>query len=320
MANNRRWTRLVALLLGAACTNANEVTTPNLRYGPPGDGGGEETGFGNNLSVPVIFVDGKNLAGGTITDAASTGLRPNLTQAALASGITTLPWFHTENTPDLGAYYCQNTANTWMAQWAVGTGTSLDVKSFWGDNLTAQKWNINSVIRVETNLQPAVAQTLLGYNMPYAYGTKNSEIKCTDGTSAPMTPYVYTHNACLKIEKIDAPKPIDPVFFNGCVNDAVPDGPGGYAAEVNVSGLVTYGYNWMLGQDTRFTAAEKAGLWRLTYSVAAPGLATIVPPADLGGRYGTPVVGPGNQTSLEIVVSSNKSKKPTSPGGGGGQH
>ena len=86
--------------------------------------------------------------------------------------------------------------------------------------------------------------------------------------------------------------------------------------EVNISGLVTYGYNWMLGQDTRFTAEQKAGTWRLTYYVLVDGKANIVGPADAGGRYGTPIVGPGNQTSLEIVVSSSKSKKPTNPGGG----
>lgn len=324
MPGRTGWRWLAALLLMAACADSsNDVVSPSFKYGPPGGGGGGgDEGFGSNLSVPVIFVDNLNLAGGTVIvgDEASTGLRPNGDQAALAAGITALPWFYVGNTPDLGEdYFCQRTENTWMAQWAIGNGAPMDVKSFWGDNLTSQQWNINAQVRVEVNLQPVTDPGMTGYNMPYAYGTKNSEIKCTDGTTAVMPSYVYTHHACLRIEKITDPKPADPVFFDGCVDDEVPDGPGGYAAEVNVSGLVTYGYNWTLGSDTRFTAEQKAGTWRLTYYVESPGLANIVPPADAGGKYGTPVVGPGNQTSLEIVISSNKSKKPANPGGGGGE-
>ncbi len=313
----------VAVACGAPETNPSDVVLPSYKYGPPdgrGGGGGETESWGNNLSVPVIFAEGKNLAGGDVVagNAASTGLRPTGSQAPLAAGIGALPWFWGGNVEDLPGVYLQNTENTWMADWAVGSGASFPVLSYWGDNLTAQTWSINSVIRVEVNLKPSAWPTPMhGFLMPYASGTKSAEIKGTNGATAVMDPYVYSRYACLTIEKLDGSNAGD-VAFDGCVDDAVADGPGGYAAEVNVSGLVTYGYNWMLAQDRTMSPAEKAGTWRLTFRIKTPnGKANIVAPADVGGRYGTPVVVPAsNLTYLDIVISSNQSKKPENPGKG----
>ncbi|HEX5819098.1 MAG TPA: hypothetical protein VFY20_09480, partial [Gemmatimonadales bacterium] len=208
----RTWAWLAAACMIAACDGSGGTTAPDLQAARPGGGGGGgETVWGNNLSVPVIFASGVGITGTTIStaDVTTTGLRPNNTQIQYAPLYSALPWDRL-TLPTIGGYYCQNTENTWMAEWLNNTagGADIPANAFWGDNLTNQQWNVSSVIRVETELQPTTIPTdLEGFNMPYASGSNKNEIKCTDGTtfstSTAAPPTIFTATARLTIEKLD---------------------------------------------------------------------------------------------------------------------
>jgi hypothetical protein len=296
--------------------------------------------WGNNLSVPVIFASGVGVTGTVIStaDVTTTGLRPNNTQLQYAPLYSELAWSRL-TLPTIGGYYCQNTENTWMAQWTNNTvgGADIPANAFWGDNITNQQWNVSSVIRVETELQPQTIPTdLEGFNMPYASGSNKNEIKCTDGstflTSTVAPPTIFSATARLTIQKLEGQGgAVACTYFDGSTADKFGnDGPGFYGAEVNVSGKVMYGYNWMLNRTLPASCAgqAKAGWWRLTFWVddTRTGVAsgnTYQGNVDIAGtdvgatKFQPELCAVGNCTVLDIEVRDGRSKKPTNPGGGG---
>lgn len=135
--------------VGEGAVSAEDDATPTS---PTGD-----TGYGNNLSVPIVFADGVGVTGGLITlsgdyEDTLSGLRPTATELPTISSMPSL------NDADLlrsgGVdYYVQKNASTWQASWTSTPGVPQKVVVDWGDNLrTASLTTGMSLIRVETNL------------------------------------------------------------------------------------------------------------------------------------------------------------------------
>jgi hypothetical protein len=324
---------------------------------PGGVPGGEEDGaFGSNLAVPLIFAEGYGLGGLPVMDEtggklyANTGLRnsatpPNPFWSALFSDIYLL---------DGTSYYMQKTSSTWQADWRSGAGTPQAVTIDWSDNITGHGWNTTSVIHVENVLYQAPVDEvgnpvdlMNSYVMTHLFGARYSEKFGTTGaTLATNYRTIFTPNARLIIEKITG-KGLgrDPVYNGGLpvLDKAVyegigGDGPGWYRPEVNGSGKLVYGYNFML-KKLAGTDAEKAGWWRLTFQVdpvatytvmAADGvtgttytvngntiLATLDPSDDKAEAAFRPTLPAPNRSVLEIQVTAGKGGSGGSGGSGG---
>ena len=254
---------------------AGEAPTAEVSYKPVGPASGGESSFGNNLSSPLVFADGIGLAGAAIsgswTDVLAsvdynTGLRP--ISGILPSSLTTLPYLDSADTYALGGatYYKQGTSSTWQAQWSNGSGTLQHVAATWGDNLTSQSLTSTSTIRVEVALAETVPSPMTAYTMQSLYGTQVNEVQGTDGTTyTTTTAAVFAANAHLTVQKLDASGvPVytlyDQTLWQG-------DGPGYFAAEVTVSGAVTYGFVWPMKSVTLPAGISKDGTWRITLSL-----------------------------------------------------
>ncbi|WP_298834936.1 fibronectin type III domain-containing protein [uncultured Piscinibacter sp.] len=262
---------------GEGPVSAEVSATPRGSPGTGGGGGGD-TGFGNNLSTPLVFADGIGLLGGVITGTdhtdLATGLRPTATDVT-----DPFPYFNVADIHTVGGvdYYQQQTSSTWQASWLNGKAATQNVEVDWGDNLTSAALSPNQVIRVETVLRqypggtswPAT-ETMLAYPMTFLYGQGINEMQGTVGTTVDATERrVYTVTARLKIQKLVNGVPTDHACgFNGSIAEglAVPDGSQvpKYSSEINVGGSLTYGFNWRLNQCT---AGDKAGTYRITFSL-----------------------------------------------------
>jgi hypothetical protein len=258
--------------------------------GRTGSTGRTETEFGNNLAVPAVFAEGYGLTGEPTS--ANNGLRGLPGDVFQANGVNTVSCFLADKTTTGPACYLQQTAAVWQAQTADGkpaqidgTGNRVpgeDVVVNWSDNLISQRWTPGAPVRVEVVLYqnnnesfPTFGNSMMGYNMFYNSGKGSTEMWGTDGTiNTSDYRTVFSINARLKIEKLNVDgKTIDLTTtstcgFNGAIWEAFnKDGPGNYVAEVNVSGNLIYGYNWMLNQCDTATGANPVGKWRLTFSL-----------------------------------------------------
>ena len=243
-------------------------------------GGGGDTGFGNNLSVPLVFANGVGITGGVITGTdytdLNTGLRPTATDVT-----DPFPYLNPADIAvvDGVSYYKQQTSSTWQASWINGKDAEQKVELDWGDNLVSASLSSNQTIRVETVLRQykgveswSSDVAMSGYPMLFLFGEGINEMQGTTGLAADaIERRVFTVNARLKIEKLDADGnvvPNHPCGFEGSVAQglALPDGTTApkYSAEINVGGSQTYGFNWAL---SRCTATDKAGQYRITFSL-----------------------------------------------------
>jgi fibronectin type 3 domain-containing protein len=268
---------------GEGPASAEVSATPK---GPPTGGGSGETGFGNNLSVPLVFADGVGILGGVITGTdykdLATGLRPT------ASDTTDpFPYLNPADIASLGGvdYYEQQSSSTWQASWvnnALAGAQKVEVD--WGDNLSSASLSSSQVIRVETVLRQykglpvdgtswPTTESMVGYPMQLLYGQGKAEMQGTTGTAADATERrVFAATARLTIEKLDGAGNVVPAGecgFNGSIADglAMADGSQApkYSAEINVGGSLTYGFNWRLNKCTGLS--DKTGNWRLTFSL-----------------------------------------------------
>lgn len=294
------------------------VTAP-----PSGD-----TALGNNLATPTIFAEAHGLTG-----------FPTLTNNGLR-GDPLVPVFDIDHiyVKDGLIYYPQQAINTWQAGTMDGVEAGGErVVVNWSDNLLNTRWTPKQVIRVETVLykDPILYPTLMtAYTMEHLYGSGTSEMWGADGMvfdSAYKT--VFSVAARLKVEKLDGPNGNvveSPCSFNGAIYEKFGlDGPGGYTAEVNVSGNLIYGYNWQLNACSAPTA-QKTGWWRLTfsidpqanytldaipYSVLSNTILDSLDPGDLLGTFFKPKPIVDNSSVLEIEISAKGGGKPPTGGG-----
>lgn len=261
--------------------------------------------------------------------------------------------------------------NQWQAEWVDGRDLQSPVTVDaidWGDNLESQVWNTQSMVRTEVALYKNLVLT--GYQMRFLAGQGQTEIWGTnravyEGTNGT----VFSPCARLTIQKlqreagsISAPPAVEKLAWDAAkaewkwtttgaiataFNSAVwqrfgVDGPtDAYSAEVNVSGKTIFGYLWSLSKTSLPQDFEKAGWYRLTFSLdgtttttATPKLAcgsftlntsvrgaTIVVPieeesvvADLGGTAAeperpsfTPVVDAvNNLTYLDLYIEATQ--------------
>lgn len=249
-----------------------------MARGPKLPTGGGDTGYGNNLSVPVVFADGYGITGQKIAGIGdpwldfNTGLRPTSSDT-----VVPFPYFDPESTYLSGGvvYYPQQTASTWQAAWLDGSGAPQEVSLAWGDNLQSQAFKPTSVVRIETVLSQDMVNAMEAYTMKSLYGSQRNEIYGADTTTYVSTyNTVFAVNARLIIQKLDGQggNVANTVLDKAVYESFGIDGPGGYSAEINVSGKLIYGYSLQLRNITGFS---KVGWWRLTFALD--------PSADIGG-------------------------------------
>jgi len=282
----------------SAASGEVSVMTSRAGGGGGGDDGGD-TGFGNNLSFPLIFADSYGLTGAKISGTwpgvgpfatlptfdYNTGLRPLSTET-----LTTFPFFQSTSAVSIGGivYYPQKTASTWQAEWRNNAlGEQLDAIVDWGDALLARTYTTSSIVRIETTLKqdatiPSVIDSMSAYKMALLSGQGITELQGTDAsTYASATRNIFAINARLKIEKIATGGGADTVIFDkavyqgfGTTEEGGGGGGGGsggaptasaYAAEMNVAGSVVYGYNFRISQITGIP--DKTGQYRITFSL-----------------------------------------------------
>lgn len=255
MSRKLRWVLLVPAILLAAFL---------LSGGRAAVGGQEEETAGNNLSFPVIW-----------GEAAQLSLQGTPGQPVFLGDSITIdgvPWY-VQKDPD----------NLWQAE-TTSAGAALPVTWVdWGDNLESQDWRSTSKVRVETVLFKDLAEftlpTMTKYTMQWLSGSGTTEIWGTNGVTDESTmATIYSEHARLTIQRIDksgqliwdaaagqwSGSGVLSTDFNGGCWEGV-DGPGGYSAEINVSGKAIYGYNW----DVRTTSNAIAGTYRITFSLDA---------------------------------------------------
>ena len=297
----------------AAKNAGGETPTLPGEYTPPGGGAGEVDKYGNNFAAAMIFADGIGISNldiiGEWTENnlslidTNTSLRPSDLE------MLTLPEFpyFDENTAfvkDGVTYYKQKTVSTWQGEWIDGsTSPEHNVTAKWGDNLISQTLNIESIVRVEMVLTKALDTNMTAYNMVSLYGEKDVEIYGTDGTTYDTnTSFVFTAFASLKIEQIDENNiTIAGVEDQALFDATIPDGPGKFAAEINVAGNLTYGYVWDLKQNP-----VPAGTYRITFTLDAGSNVIIgdVAVPDEGEPDTFPVLDPsGTSTYIDITIN-----------------
>lgn len=294
--------------------------------GGGGGGGGGDEGFGNNLSWPVIFADGRGLGGTPITsetDFGNTGLRPLATETAAAAARAAAPagafWYagNVSETYLTFKVFWQKSANTWQAAWQTraGVGAPTPVIVDWGDNLRSVRYATTSVIRVEHVLNANDGTTLDGFPMDITLNpSSQNEAQgiYDDGLqtqTASYTPTVFTPRARLTIQKLaDKGGAVTFTYLDALVEDGYGiDGPGAYAGEINVGGKVVYGYVWNLKNVVMPGGVAKDGWWRITFSVDSP---TGVTFAGVGAGDEVMATVDDSTTVTEIQIGTNR-------GGGG---
>lgn len=297
----------------AAKNAGGETPTLPQGYTPPGGGAGEVETYGNNFAAAMIFADGRGISNQVITGEwtennlslidTNTSLRPSDLEIL---ALPEFPYFD-ENTTfvkDGVIYYKQKTVSTWQGEWIDGsTSGPHSVTAKWGDNLISQTLSTESIVRIEMVLSKVLDTNMTAYNMVSLYGTQEVEIYGTDGTTYDTnTSFVFTAYASLKIEQIDENNDTIALVEDQPLFDAaIPDGPGKFAAEINVAGNLTYGYVWDLKQNP-----VPAGTYRITFTLDNPSNVIIgdVAVPEEGEPDAFPVLDPsGTSTYIDITIN-----------------
>ena len=196
--------------------------------------------------------------------------------------------------PVFKAFIQKDALNEWQAENIVPVGETYVDLIDWGDNLESVDWYTKSQVRTEVVLYKNVVDPMLQYEMRHVSGWGTNEVHGMKAEVSSDDPYVipcyqptvYSHCARLLIQKLNVPREavpsgalvwiegegwteadgitenlINPPIFNGTVYEGG-DGPGYYAAEVNVKGKIVYGYTWNVK-----TLNEGAGDYRITFSL-----------------------------------------------------
>lgn len=299
----------------AAKNAGGETTTSPACYTPPGGGGGEVAKYGNNFAAAMIFADGIGISNQDIQGEwtennislvdTSTGMRPTEEEMPTLEALDEFPYFD-ENTTYLKGgitYYKQKTISTWQGEWIDGS-TSLEehnVTAKWGDNLISQTLNTQSIVRIEMVLTKDVDTNMTAYNMVSLYGEKEVEIYGTDGTTYDTnTSFVFTAFASLKIQQLVDGQPTGTVIEDQPLFDPdVKDGPGKFAAEINVAGNLVYGYVWDLPTNN-----IPAGTYRITFTLNDPSNVIIgnVAVPDEGEPSTFPVLDSPTQVYIDVTI------------------
>lgn len=305
-------------------------------------------GLGNNLSVPVVFSEGLGVTGLPVTvggapNYPNTGLRPAATENLVVSG---LPYFYAGNVSDCAwpggvPAYCQQGVNAWQAEWRDGSTAGLQhASATWGDNLISQSLKTSAPVRVEVSLNDLSIGPLAGFNMQVVSGSRTTEVQGTNNTTSPMTPTIFSVVPHLVVSKLDTSGGVtvgDPIVDKRVIDGiGAEEGPGNFAAEVNVSGKVVYGYNLRVTEVGWYRVAfvldpsASNGSIAATRNVTIDALTNSATEEEGGGSEGSgsgsaPTTGPkpvpqlagdGASTWIDIYVGPATG---SGEGGGGGE-
>lgn len=207
---------------------------------------------------------------------------------------------HTPGDDWIKAYIQKDVNNIWQAENADWSSSPVTVDYIdWGDNLESVDWYTRSKVRTEVVLYKIVEPVMLEYKMRHVSGWGINEVHgvtvdtnnfAVEGPGVQAT--VYSNCARLTIQKllVDRDDPNlenliwvqnegwteDSIFEGELVNSPIfnlpvyegGDGPGYYAAEINVKGKVIYGYTWNVKKlnDKIINDGEAAGCYRITFS------------------------------------------------------
>ena len=309
-----------------------------------------ETAFGNNLSVPVVFSEGIGITGLPVTVAgapnyANTGLRPGATENLVVNG---LPYFYAGNVsdctwPDGTKAYCQKGLNAWQAQWLDGSAALQHASATWGDNIISQSLQTSAPVRVEVSLNDLTSGTLSGFNMQVVSGTGSTESQGTNGVTAAMTPTIYSVMPHLIVSKLDTSggNAVGSPLVDKRVIDALgaEEGPGNFAAEVNVGGKIVYGYNLRVSEAGWYRVAfvlegsATNGVINATRNVTIDALTNSATEEESGGSGGSGsgsggsstgtkpaphLAGDGSSTWIDIYIGAGSGSGEGGGGSGGG--
>ena len=281
------------------------LTAVLLMAGGAVGGGQHVEAAGNCLSFPVIFGEDSISLRGSPGDTLFEG------ESFIIDGVE--------------VFVQKDEWNIWQAESKMGNAEAPLVSWVdWGDNLESQDWRTTSKVRVETVLFKDLVTPMTGYTMVYVSGQGTSEVWGTDTTTYDSDQAtVYSDHARLTIQRIDPNGTLtwDPAYgqwigtgvlstdFNGGCWENV-DGPGGYSAEVNVSGKAIYGFNW----DVRNLSNATAGVYRITFSLD-PNHGTGPLLTSLAGAQ---ILPPSEGEETEITLAAAGAGGGRGPGGGGG--
>jgi hypothetical protein len=298
--------RVTTVFVGCIAAAFLVCPTPALAQGGGGGGGHFEV-FGNNLSFPVIWAEGvtKTLRGtpgmipvtqgewmfwwGTTAEGDPLSCVPNTDATGCADGRAL-------GTGAIRAYLQKDEFNVWQADSAPGVAGTPEAVNWidWGDNLESQDWYDRSQVRTEVVLFKDLTTPMLEYGMRHLSGWGIDEIHGLAAGANGLAPEqvpgtqatVYSHCARLTIQKLLALREdikegdlawdaatdqwvgalVNPPIFNKAVWEAG-DGPGYYAAEINVKGRVIYGYTWNVRTLNDPVGGGAAGDYRITFSL-----------------------------------------------------
>ena len=191
------------------------------------------------------------------------------------------------------AYLQKDPNNVWQAETADWSAAPVDVSWIdWGDNLESVDWYTRSQVRTEVVLFQDLDSPMREYQMRHTSGWGIDEVHglAADKVSGAALAgpgnqaTVYSPCARLTIQKLlvnrDDPALADAIWVPqvgwtgpGLIG-AVPifnmpvyaglDGPGYYAAEINVKGRIIYGYTWNVRKLN-----QGPGDYRITFSFDA---------------------------------------------------
>ena len=134
---------------------------------------------------------------------------------------------------------------------SVAIGEAKDVMVGWSDDIIYHQFPAGQKVRTEVLLHVVEVND-------------DGTIKLDDTGSAIPICAVYTLTAHFKIQKLDSKggEPVGEDLYDSSIYEGLwVDGPSdAYSAEVNVEGMLLYGYNW----DTR---GQDPGWYRLTFWV-----------------------------------------------------
>jgi hypothetical protein len=254
----------------------------------------------------------------------NTALRPLSTET-----LTVFPFFDSATAVAIGGvtYYPQATASAWQAEWRNNAqGTQMEVNVDWGDALLSRSYTTSSIVRVETTLKQdatiaGVTDTMTAYKMVLLSGSGTTELRGTDkSTYASVERNVFAINGRLKIEKVATGGGSDIVVFDkavyegfGTTEEGGGSGGGGgaptaskYAAELNMSGSLVYGYNFRLSSVTGIP--DKRGQYRVTFSLdpeATVGTDKVANHVKMVGKQDSAATLSADGLSTSVIITVN---------------
>lgn len=304
---------IVSMVFFIQCSKDLSDLNVNPFYAPDGKGrpGGGETTAGNNLSFPVIAVDGFAITPLTTPSftVPYTGNYPGLSAEEIASLTAAGPW-----------YPQQTTGNAWQADYATGGPQSVTFID-WGDNIESVYPKIRSPFRLEVTLYEKLTNQMTGYTMGVLENPSSADELQGTNTETFEGDYatIVSVRPKLVIQYLGSSVP-DPLIWGETSWYQDPDViptiiPITFQPELNVGGKYVY------GASTGGWKPTQVGYYRLTFYVPTGSGVNLAnaeianasndfgPPTE--GGAATPLVDMANNlTYVDVLVKSG--------GGGGG--